>query len=321
MTVLALCGIVGVQPIAWGQPPTPARALATAQQLRLAGKLDAARELVEASLVTNPAVPDEIALRLELARIHDRVGLHNNTRPVTLALEEIEKAAKLAVDQSDAVRGAVESALSTYYYRAEMQEGKFPLAMTHARRAISLLQRAGYKRAESDAIHQLGLIHLQRAEFDKARALFDQSLQLDNQAGERLWMLGEYHRHVAFIDVRQDRWQSALAHFEKSLAYRMEAGAIDASLFAAVSLASALVETGAPAEGEPHLAYALRIADEIHSPVGAARAGFVRGQMLEKLGQLDDARSAYEQCIEAAISVNYESIARRARDAIDGLFD
>ena len=85
-------------------------------------------------------------------------------------------------------------------------------------------------------------------------------------------MLGEYHRHVALIHIFQDDWKSALPHLEQSLDYRKKAGAIDASLFAALTLGRALEETGNPDGAKPQFEYALRIARSIPSPVGIARA-------------------------------------------------
>jgi len=251
----------------------PESALSSIIELRLAGQLGAAREQVDAELHQKDLTPrDEVALRLELAKIHDRVGLHTNTRPVEAALQEIERADAIAAGLDAAARGAVEAAMATYYYRAEMAERTFTKATDHVQRAIVLLEEAGDTRAQSDAVHLLGLIHLQKREFHRARELFDESLVLDERAGARLWMRGEYHRHVGFIPAMSGDWKAALPHFEKSLQFRKEAGAIDASLFAAISLATALIRTGKGQDAESHLQYAMAIADDIPSPVGRARA-------------------------------------------------
>jgi len=297
-----------------------AAGLETIRALRLAGELEAARARIELGLGREGlGLRDEMALRLELARIHDRVGLHTNSRPVAAALLEIERAATLATELDDRARGAVEAARATYLYRAEMAERQFDGATTHARRAIDLLRRAGDIRALSDAVHQLGLIHLQRREFVQARELFDESLTLDRKAGGRVWMLGEYHRHVAFIHALSDQWGEALPHFEMSLDARKRAGAIDASLFAAISLANALVRTGRPESAEPNLEYALGIARDIGSGVGAARASFALGEAYERTNRLDRAETAYRAASEAADEVALAGLASRAREALDRL--
>ena len=238
--ILLVASLTAVGLAAQPKPPgsDPAGAVA---ELRLAGRLEEARDLAEQALARSdlPAI-EEIALRLELARIHDRVGLHTNTRPVRAALEEVERAERLSADLDVGTRGKVVAAKAYYYYRAEMAEREFEVAERLVLDAIAMLAEGEDTRGRSDAVHLQGLIHLQRREYGPARDLFDESLRLDRQSGERAWMLGEYHRHVALIQIFQDDWKSALPHLEQSLDYRKKAGAIDASLFAALTLGRAL---------------------------------------------------------------------------------
>ena len=153
-------------------------------RLRLQGKLDEARKIIDQQLQRQPTPQDEIALRFELAKVYDRIGLHTRTRPVAAALHEIDLAAVLATE------------------------------------------------------------------------------------------LGA----------------SARPHFALSLEYRKQAGAIDASLFAAVSLGNALIETCEPHLAQPHLLYALEVAQAIPSPFGAALASMQLGAMHERLGENDKGR-------------------------------
>ncbi len=55
--------------------------LSQVSSLRLAGQLVEAQELAEESLSKSPTPFDAVRLHLEIAKIHDRVGLHQNTRP------------------------------------------------------------------------------------------------------------------------------------------------------------------------------------------------------------------------------------------------
>jgi len=299
---------------------TESEELTSILQLRLAGKLDEARSQAIAGLDRPDLTPrDEVALRLELAKIYDRVGLHTNTRPVHAALQEIERAESLAVDTDAATRGAVMRASAAYYYRAEMSDRIFAEASQQAQLAIALLEEAGDTRELSEAVHLLGLIHMQKGDLELARELFDQSLALDESVGVRAWMLGEYHRHVAFVFVLSGDWDSAVPHFEKSLRFRKEAGAIDASLFAAISLGRALIRTGSPEAAAPFLEYAIEIAEGIPSPVGKARAAMVLGEMYENTGNNSRAITAYETALQAAIAVNFAGVESRANEALKRL--
>lgn len=247
--------------------------VAQVQKLRLAGQLDDALAVAERFIESPDSAPQVVFdLHLELARIHDRFGLHHDTRPVAASLDAIRAAQRMQRELDLPTMADVELALADYYYRAEMAEREFEKATHHAVYAVFLFRKFDDKHKEAEAVHRLGLIHLQKRELDQARELFDESLRVDIEGGARDFFRGEYERHVGFVYWLQEQHEEALPYFERSLDYRLKAGAIDASLFAAVSLASTLVALGRDAEAQPHLDYALEIADQIDSPSGRRRA-------------------------------------------------
>ncbi len=91
--------------------------------------------------------------------------------------------------------------------------------MPLAEEAGRLFRQAGDLHGEADAVHKEGLIHFQRGEHGPARELFDRSLELDLEGGERLLFCGDYQRHVGFIHLRQGDPSAALPYFERSLAH------------------------------------------------------------------------------------------------------
>lgn len=294
----------------------PGLAIDEIRTQRLLGALDEAQRLATVALDCPGLEPEfGVALHLELARIHDRVGLHHNSRPVPTALEHIEQAVALETNPDLSTSAALELGQADYHYRAEMSAREFPTAIRHAEAAIRLFREAGDARGEADAVHRLGLIHFQRRELERARQLFDRSLELDDEAGSRAFFRGEYHRHIAFVYFVSDDVEAAIPHFQKSLRYRKDAVAIDASLFAAVSLGSALVDAGRAPEAVEPLLYALMIAEKIDSPAGKSRAGLVLGKMYEALGDPGSARQAYAMTLGLARSIGYQSIVRQAEEA------
>ena len=82
--------------------------------------------------------------------------------------------------------------------------------------------------------------------------------------------------------------------------YRLQAESPDYSLFAYNLLGSALVDAGRPAEAEVHLESALRIAEELPSPVGRLRATFNHGEMYEALQEPEAALAAFRRAHELA---------------------
>ena len=290
------------------------------RELRLEGALADARVLAEQKLAAGPLNPDlEIDLHLELARIHDRIGLHQNTRPVAAALPQIEAAAATTTDLAPLAQAKIELAKANYYYRAEMRAREFTVATAHADRAIELYRELGDKHGEADAVHRRGLTHFQRREYEPARERFDRSLELDESAGERATLRGDYERHVGFIYVLEGDLAASIPYFERSLAFRREAGAIDASLFAASTLASALVDVERLEEARRHLLYAMMVAEKLDSPTGKARSGLVLGQMYEAPGDDAAARIAFEMTLGVAESIGYASIAQQSRAALERL--
>ena len=291
------------------------------KSMRLAGQLDDARALAESIIADDADTRLRFESHLELARIHDRIGLHRNTRPVAESLAHVELAGEIAAaNPDDAIMQAeVELALADYYYRAEMADREFPLAELHARRAIDRFAASFHKHGQADAVHRLGLIEMQRRDLESARALFDESLEHDHDGGERVFFRGEYERHVGFVILLQGDREAAVPYFERSLKARQEAGAVDASLFAAGTLAASLVELGRLEEARLVLLYAMDVGEIVDSPVGRARVGLTLARFRVKEGDIPRARSAYEMTIGFAESVNYESVARAAHEEVNAL--
>lgn len=254
--------------------------------LRLQGNLDDARRIAERELETG--IQDQqvvIELHLELARIFDRIGLHTNTRPVAAALEHIEAAQSLVDVQNLAGDAAVELALANYYYRAEMAGREFQIATGHARRAIGLFRKLADKSGEADAVHRLGLIKFQSGKMQEARELFEESLTLDKAGANRMWFRGEYERHVGFVIQMSGDTVAAIPYYKRSLEARLEAGAIDASMFAALTLAESELTHGELRDAARNAEYALTVSEKIDSPVGKARATDLIGRIKERAAE------------------------------------
>ncbi len=318
VALIALCAGL-VLTLSAAADGTLAGTLHQVRTLRLEGSLTGALDLAEHGLARPDLKPDgRVALHLELARIHDRIGLHQNSRPVAAALRHIEAAEAAAeadggVQPSTSVRAAITLAKADYYYRARDYEPATPLA----EEAVRLSHQAGDAHSEADAVHKLGLIHFQRGDYDRARELFDRSLELDREGGERLVFCGDYQRHVGFIHLRHAANAAAIPYFERSLACRRAAGATDASLFAAGTLASALVDEGRSEEAERYLIYAMMLAEKLDSPSGKARIGLVLGRMYERREDPEAARNAYQMTLRIAESIDHDSIVRQCESALE----
>ena len=241
------------------------------REIRLQGDLSTALAHAKAGLSLTEG-RNLLELHLELARIHDRIGLHNNTRPVAAALLHIEQAAALAPELDDRAQADVDLAFAEYFYRAEMSERKFSSATQHAEKALAAFEILKNFHGQADAVHRLGLIHLQQRKLDAAYELFEESLRLDRIAGERPLLRADYERHVGFVYALREDYETALPYFERSLQFRLGAGFFDPAMFAAISVGSALIELDRGDEARPYLEYALQLAENLDSEAGRTRA-------------------------------------------------
>ena len=286
---------------------------------RYAGRLEEAMTAAAHLLECGSLDADErITLHLRLATMHDRVGLHRNTRPVEAALRQVLAAEAIARDASPRSRAAVEAAFAKYFYRAEMAGRKFERAEQHAREALRLYAALDDAAGRADAAHSLGLIHLQRGELEHAQMRFDESLRLEEKTHvPRPEMLADYHRHTAFVLVRSGTPELALPHFRKSFEQRLNGGLIDASIFAAISVGATLIELGRADEAAGILDYAVDTAISIDSPVGEARAIGALAEMHEQLDDKEAAAKAYERIRVIGAALGSQSMVEWADEALE----
>lgn len=283
------------------------------RQLRLAGQLKAAQTLAEQGLADDATSQSQrFHLHLELARIHDRYGLHFRSRPVAAALLEIERAAALAEELDQYHQALLKLARGFYFYRAEMAERQFPQASMLAATAIEQFFHLGDFHSQAYAVHLRGLIHLQRGEFEAARQDFDRSLELDRQGGAREYFRGEYERHVAFVYIRQGEIEAAIPYLERSLAARRNSGAIDASLFAANTLAGQLLALGEVERVPALLKYAAQVLEDLDSPHGGYWNAMNNGRYWLAVGKADRAEPYLRAARRLAESIAWQDGARQA---------
>lgn len=322
--------IIGLMAIAVSQIPAPAFAQDCGPfadqvvEIDVAynkGLLEKAKQLAAVALNCPGTAADEIVtLHLKLAAIYDRIGLHQNTRPVAKSLAHIDKAAKLVTGLDPITKARVSLARSKYFYRAEMSERKFVEAEKHGQRALAAFTAAEDIVGQADAVHALGLIYFQRRELVEAREFFDRSLVLENSTGKpRPVMLADYGRHVGFVYLVSGDIGAAIPHFEQSFADRVRGGLRDPAMFAAVTLASALVDEGRLTDAERPLLYALKVADDMTSPSGKVRALLVAGKFHAARRNVEKARAAFIEAHDIAVKIGLTSSASRAQSSLDNL--
>ncbi|WP_262693550.1 tetratricopeptide repeat protein [Kordiimonas aquimaris] len=293
------------------------------QKTYYSGQLAQAIDQAESILACkNTNVDQKVELHLQLAAINDRIGLHQNTRPVAASLDHINKAALLSSMANEHSQAAVLLARAKYFYRAEMVERKFPQAERYGEQALAVYTALDNVYGQADATHALGLVFFQRRELEKARIYFDRSLELENRSGNaRAVMLADYGRHVGFIHLISEQVGAAVPFFEQSLMHRRTGGLTDAAMFAAITLASAYADQGNIPSAKETVAFALDVAEEINSPNGLVRVLFVEAKISEVEGNKEAAMKAYGRARKTAMSIDLAGSVARAEEAIKRLSD
>lgn len=257
-----------------------------------------------------------LRLKIELAKILDRQGLHTNTRPVVEAFDILKEAEQEVMEDDVVGQAQIALALAEYYYRAEMTERVFASAEARARQAQGLFQRLTDPLGEADAIHLRGLVQLQKRNLEKARELFDLSLEVSRRGTERLIFRSDYHRHIALVEIFSGDKAKAIPHLEKSLALREQAGSKDYALYARTTLGSVLTDVGRAHEARRYLEEALKIAAELPSPFGELQAYLYLAKMYEAFEQTSDAIHAYRRAESLAKELGVENMRKQANERL-----
>ena len=287
------------------------------------GKLELAiSEADHALSCSNATIEERVRLHLELSRIYDRLGLHNNSRPVEAALRSIESAAELADQTNRTSQAAINLARARFYYRSEEPDSNYPTSRRFARAALALFEELGDVHGQADIVHLTGLFHLQRRELNEAQTYFERSLVLEVQSrAARPIMLADYERHMGFVHQLSGNLKQAIQNFERSFVIRRDNGLIDQAMFAAASLGRALILDNRAEEAEAPLNFALNTAEALDSPEGRARTGLALGLMHEQLGNREAAIEAFEATLAAAKEIDRTSIIEQAATALDRLLE
>lgn len=246
-------------------------------ELRLKGQLVEAETAALVAL-RDANARDAVYLNLELATIYDRMALHDGTRPSSRSLERLELAKRY--QPADLQLGAdLTYGWARYFYRAEMVDREFANAERYTRNALTSYEILDDLYGQAEATHLLGLIEMQRRKLDTAGELFDRSLELDQQAGERVFFRGEYERHKGFVLYLQGEIEASLPYFRRSVDARRKAGADDPLMFAMISLASVLEELDDHREARLISNEALATARAMRSQTAEARALLILERM------------------------------------------
>lgn len=320
-TVWALVVFVGlgaVGPVPAQQADGVTELRREVEQLRRAGCLeDAIGRLREFLSTPSRAPAEEFAVRIVMARLLDRHGLHHGTRPTPAARAQLDSARWVAGHGPAAEQtAALELALAEHWYGDGLANGDFTVSLDHAERARRRFREIGDAHGEAEAVHRLGLIAFQQQQAERAASLLELADSLDRSVGTRVEFQADLVRHVGFLHQVRGDSMAALQAFRGSLELRRFDGTIDGVMFAALTLASWELRLGHVAAARKAILPAIAIAERLRSPVGTIRAYQLLGELLEHDGDRPAAAAAYGVALDAAVAIDHAAGRRRAEVAL-----
>lgn len=248
---------------------------------RLAGRLDAARELYEAALRASRAAGD----RKAEGEVLDRLGVILLDRGRTEEARELHEAA-LAIFREAGDRrleGIVLGNLGVLL----MRQGRMDEALDRCRAALEIFREVGHRRFEGVALINLGSFVGGQGRTEEEREHYEAALAVLREVGHRrgeaivLGNLGTIHR-------AQGRMDEARGCFEAALAILREVGDRNSEGHWLGNLGALELEQGRMKEGRERLEAGLAIQREIGDPRG-------EGVLLDQLGHLDAVEGRLEQ--------------------------
>lgn len=169
-------------------------------------------------------------------------------------------------------------------YRAMQGQALDILGGLGARRSFRrYLEASTLNPRDADAHYQLGLIHMQRRQFQEAKERFRRAVEIDPGEVDAQFQLARIAR-------QEGRWEDAIAHLESVLARDPQHASFEAWREAgAVYLGSGAYE---------HARTALErfVENRAYDPEGLCRLGMA----YKALNETEKARSLFDRCIEAA---------------------
>lgn len=304
--------------------------MSAADDIRAGIAAEEAGDFVGAAAAFESLLDDPVELVRAQARLHlGRVAWRQGQTDRALAL--CEEARVLAIRMHDTqLRAQVENAIGVVYVsRGEYEQaraaygvalalstdqiirakaalnlgvianiqGQYERARRRYHESRTLFSSASDDRGEALALHNLGMLHADLAEWDEAEEAFDRALKLFESHGNRQ-MIGNVLINRSEVCYGRGRVQDAIAKCDLALRIYAEIGDELGRGEALRWKVHGLRSMGLLAEAEEHVEEAIRIAERTHTPLLQAEA--TRELARIRLAQGDAAlgRALLEQALQ-----------------------
>ncbi len=200
-----------------------------------------------------------------------------------------------AVDHEDRVQAQEGKALVLNTMgRVYFARQQYDEAMDLWQRSLAMAWEIGDRAGESGTLHNVGCIYLTRGELDKALECFQDSLAVSQGIGHRR-AEGRVLNAIGEVSCLLGQYQEALTYCQQALAIHRETGDRKEEAIVLVNIGQICFAQGAWDQALNHFQCGLSIAQEIGDRLGEGIVLSNASSAYEKIGRLPEAEAAREQ--------------------------
>lgn len=175
-------------------------------------------------------------------------------------------------------------------------QNRYPNALKSARRSLELYDSAAHASGKAKAHQQIGRIHRERSNDEKARKAFKRSEELARKTGNDK-VLANAHDHIGRYYARKEALDRARHHFERAIEHHRKAENEKGEAYSSADLAKTLLRKGKADSSEMLCRKALKVFREFRDPTGIIKCLRQLGKIHRERGQPDSALARFQKAL------------------------
>ena len=175
--------------------------------------------------------------------------------------------------------------------------GAYPQAQQLYEQSLQIAQELGDRAGVAGSLHQLGMLLQAQGEYAQAQKLYEQSLQIKQELGNRAGVAGSLH-HLGNLLYLQGEYAQAQKLYEQSLQILQELGDRAGVAGSLHQLGNLLYLQGEYAQAQKLYEQSLQILQELGDRAGVASSLHQLGMLLQQQGEYAQAQKLYEQSLQ-----------------------
>jgi tetratricopeptide (TPR) repeat protein len=189
-------------------------------------------------------------------------------------------------------------------------QGEYEEARGLYRQSLEIKERLGDQSGRARTLHQLGMMAQDQGEYEEARGLYRQSLEIKERLGDQSGRAGTLHQ-LGMMAQDQGEYEEARGLYRQSLEIKERLGDQSGRVRTLLQLGMIAQNQGKYEEARDLYHYSLDIFERLGDQSGRARTLLQLGMIAQDQGEYKGARGLYQQSLDIFERLGDQS--RRAR--------